>query len=125
MNENVNNELRVRDVNHLNDLHAINGLSKNDDLLNVNNINVRENESLNEMPENLNVYVSVAHNVGMWANDNAGEREMRGMQNEYERENECDASGSARRTPANRSAGELKCKPEVSRCRAHLQLCRR
>ena len=36
MNANTNNELRVKNVGDLNDMHVVNGLGTNDDFLNVN-----------------------------------------------------------------------------------------
>ena len=63
MSGNVNNELRVRNVNDLNDLHAINGLGTNDDMMDLWN-EVRVSKNANSMPENLNVYVRSGSNIG-------------------------------------------------------------
>ena len=63
------------------------------------------------MPENnANVYVSAANNIGMRASEyNTNEHDVSGVQHEYE--NKYDASGSARRTPDDRSAGQPRRKP--------------
>ena len=58
MDANVNNELRVRGVNDLNEMHAINEIGTNDDFLNMEN---GMSDSLNGVPiSNANVYVHVA-----------------------------------------------------------------
>ena len=73
----ANNELRVTNVNDLNNMHAIYILGTDDDSLNVGNDFVRENEvrvseNLNDVSvNNANVYVSAASGLS--------------MQNEYER----------------------------------------
>ena len=57
LNENARSDLRVREVNNLNDMHAINGLGTNDDLMYVDDGIVRESES--RMNEILNIVSEV------------------------------------------------------------------
>ena len=106
----------MRGVNDVNDLHIINRLGTNHELLNVGNDIVRENEM--RMNENLNVYVSVA---GMHGDNNTNEHKMRGEQNEYERARvsvtqvEVHAALQLTGAPVNRSLSQFKPEVEVSR----------
>ena len=88
LNENARNELRVRGVNDLNELHAIIGFCTNDSMMDLGNEVVRENEvrlreNASSMPENLHVYVRKANNSDMQGNNNTNERDMHGGHNEY------------------------------------------
>ena len=63
MDANVNNELRLRGVNDLNEMHAINGIGTNDDFLNMEN---GRSDSLDGVPiSNANVCVSAASAPGV------------------------------------------------------------
>ena len=84
---NANNNVRVRNVNDLNDSHAINWLGTNGNLLNVGDDFARKNElrvseSMNSVPVSVaNVYVSAASAPSMRAKYNS--QEARGVPNAY------------------------------------------
>ena len=71
--------------------------------------------------ENLNVYVSVANNLGMRANDNADEREIRAVQNENEKDRVIATQAVVHAThqttgsPVNRSLSPFNPETELSR----------